>query len=325
VKASQRNAQTGWRKDSPLRRALPPFLFLVMPLSLAQQSPVSSETGTISVDVNLVELHVTARDRSGNFVTGLRKEDFRVFEDGQIQTIRLFQHQDIPVSVGLILDNSTSMGRKRKDVTEAALAFVRSSNPRDEVFVVNFNERVALGLPAEKPFTADAAELERALNGVPARGRTALYDAIHTGLTHLKNASHERKILIVISDGGDNASSVKLAQVLAEMERSDISIYTIGLFDDYDEDRNPAVLKTIARTTGGEVFLPHELEEVVPICERIAAEIRNQYTIGYAPSLQALDNTYRRIRLTATSPRGGRVIVNTRDGYIASPKRERER
>jgi Ca-activated chloride channel family protein len=160
VKTSQRNAQTGWRRDPHLRSALPLFL-LVMPLSVAQQSPVSSESGTISVDVNLVELHVTARDRSGTFVTGLRKEDFRVFEDGQIQTVRLLQHEDIPVSVGLILDNSTSMGRKRKDVTAAALAFVRTSNPEDGLFVVNFNEHVALGLSAQKLFTADAAEVEQ--------------------------------------------------------------------------------------------------------------------------------------------------------------------
>lgn len=325
MNTSHRYAQTGWRKGSLPWSALPLFSILMMPLGLAQRTPVSSESSTISVDVNLVELHVTARDRSGNFATGLRKEDFRVFEDGQPQTIRLFQHEDVPVSVGLIVDNSTSMRRKRKDVTAAALAFVRSSNPRDEIFVVNFNERASLGLPPEKRFTADAVQLEEALNGVPALGMTALYDAIHMGLTHLNHASRERKVLIVISDGGDNASTRKLQQVLAEMERSDIGIYTIGLFDEDDRDRNPGVLKAIARATGGAAFVPQGLGEVAPICERIAAEIRNQYTIGYAPSNPALDNTHRRIRVAAGSPHGGKVVVSTREGYIASPNREHDR
>jgi Ca-activated chloride channel homolog len=325
VKTPHTNAQTGWRRGSLPRRALPPFLLLTLAAGLAQQAPVSSGSATISVDVNLVELHVTARSRSGSFATGLRKEDFRVFEDGRPQTIRLFQHEDVPVSAGLIVDNSTSMRQKRKDVTAAALAFVRSSNPRDEVFIVNFNERVSLGLPPEQPFTGDVAELEQALNGVPARGMTALYDAIYLGLTHLQHASLERKVLIVISDGGDNASRYKLPQVLGQMERSDVSIYTIGLFDEDDPDRNPGVLKAIARATGGAAFLPHELDEVVPICERIAAEIRNQYTLAYAPTNQSLDNTWRKIRVTATDPRGGKVIVSTRDHYIASPNREPNR
>jgi VWFA-related protein len=315
---SQRAEQTGWGKGAFRWSALPLLSLLMMPLSLAQRAPVSSDGANISVDVNLVELHVTVRDRNGNFVTGLGKDDFRVFEDGRPQTIRIFQHEDVPVSVGLIVDNSSSMRRKRMEVTAAALAFVRSSNPRDEVFVVNFNERVSLGLPAGKPFTADAAELEAALNGVPADGMTALYDAIHLGLAHLIHASRERKVLIVISDGGDNASSRTLQQLLAEMARSDTSIYTVGLFDRFDDDRNPGVLNRIARTTGGEAFVPEEIGEVLPICERIATEIRNQYTIGYAPSNQALDNKYRRIRMAASSPSAGKLAVSTRDGYIAA-------
>ncbi len=271
--------------------------------------------------MNLVVLHATVRDRKGGFVSGLRKEDFQVYEDGAPQAIRVFDHEDVPVAVGLVVDNSGSMGRKRKDVTAAALAFVRSSNPRDEMFIVNFNERVSFGLPDTQLFSASAAELEGALNGVPANGRTALYDAIEAGLDHLKKATLDKKVLIVISDGGDNASHHKLGQVLDDAGRSDAIIYTVGLFDEDDEDRNPGVLRKIARATGGEAFLPEETSQVVPICERIAEDIRNQYTIGYIPSNQKLDNTQRTIKVTATGRHGEKLLVRTRAGYIASPER----
>jgi Ca-activated chloride channel homolog len=171
-----------------------PLCFLFpKPSVLAQSEPSPSGT-TISVDVDLVLLRVTVRDRKGGFVSGLGKDNFRVFEDRAPQTIRFFQHEDVPVAVGLIVDNSGSMGRKKKDVTAAALTFVRSSNPRDEMFVVNFNERVAFGLPDTSLFSASAAELERALNGIPAIGRTALYDAVEAGLSHLAKAALDKKV-----------------------------------------------------------------------------------------------------------------------------------
>ena len=324
VNASREEAQAAGAQAAGRSRPCPwrtlPLFLLLVPVVLPGQSP-PPEGATISVDVNLVVLPVTVRDRRGEFVAGLGKEDFQIFEDGRLQTIRLFQHEDMPVSVGLIVDNSTSMIRKRKDVTAAALAFVRSSNPRDEMFVVNFNERASLGLPPGEPFTAAASELEKALNGVPAHGMTALYDAIEEGLVHVKQASREKKVLIAISDGGDNASRHTLPEVLADVERANIMIYTIGLYDEFDEDRNPGVLKRIARATGGEAFLPHESSEVVPICERIAADIRHQYTIGYVPSDPTLDGAYRRIRVTATRPHGGKLFVRAREGYIAAPQK----
>lgn len=312
---------TRWRKGLLPRGAFPRS-FVVLMACLAAQRGVLCQDSPISVDVNLVVLYVTARDAKGNFVAGLQQQDFRVFENGQPQNIRLFQHEDVPVSVGLIVDNSTSMRRKRQDVTAAALAFVRSSNPQDEMFVVNFNERVSLGLPPEDSFTADAGALEKALNGVPALGMTALYDAIDCGLGHLKEASRQRKLLIVISDGGDNVSHHNLSQVLAELERSDVPTYTIGLFNEFDADQNPGILRKFARVTGGETFVPAQASEVVPICERIAKEIRNQYIIAYSPTKQSLDNTYRKIRITASKPHAGKVFVKTRDGYIASPKKQ---
>ena len=274
------------------------------------------------MDVDLVVLHPTVRNRKGGFVSGLPQENFRVFEDGVLQEIRVFQHENVPVAVGLVVDNSGSMGREREDVTAAALAFVRSSNAQDQMFVVNFNEGTSFGLPDTRLFSASSSELEHALNGVPANGKTALYDAIEVGLAHLKKATLDKKVLITISDGGDNVSHHTLGQVMESAGRSDAIVYTVGLFDEYDNDRNPGVLRRIARATGGEAFLPKETAEVVPICERIALDIRDQYTIGYVPSNQKLDNTYRTIHITATGPQGERLLVRTREGYTASAERE---
>jgi Ca-activated chloride channel homolog len=294
-------------------------LALLMAASSAGAQTASQPgSATFSADVDLVVLHATVTHKNGGFVSGLGQENFHVFEDGQPQTIRLFQHEDVPVAVGLVVDNSGSMGRKRKDVTAAALAFVRSSNPRDQMFIVNFNEHVSYGLPNTKLFSARPAELEEALNGVPALGKTALYDAICAGLDHLKKATLDKKVLIVISDGGDNASHHTLPQVLEAAERSDAIVYTIGLFDEYDEDSNPGVLKKLARATGGELFLPQATPMVINICERIAMDVRNQYTIGYVPSDRRFNNAYRTIRVVATGPHGHKYQVRTREGYLAA-------
>lgn len=306
---------------------LPPLvLFALTALDLESQPPAPLEANrlspTISVNVDLVVLNATVRDPKSFFVSGLQKNNFRVYENGEPQSIKFVSHEDVPVAVGLIVDNSGSMRRKRADVTSAALTFVRSSNPNDEIFIVNFNERVSLGLPSTVLFSASVPQLEKALNGVPAYGETALYDGIEAGMAHLKKASLNKKVLIVISDGGDNASHYTLARVLRDVEESDDLIYTIGLFDEYDTDRNPKVLKELARATGGEAFFPKETTDVVKICERIAQDIRNQYTIGYEPTDQKLDDTYRRVTVMATGPRGEKLLVRTREGYIAAPGRQ---
>jgi Ca-activated chloride channel family protein len=298
-----------------------PLFFLVLGQPLGGQTGSAPGDSTISVDVNLVVLHATVLDRKGGFVSDLQKEDFHVYEDGAPQVIRVFDHEDVPVAVGLAVDNSGSMSRKRKDVTAAALAFVRASNPRDEMFIVNFNERVTFGLPDTRLFSASSMELEEALNGNPASGRTALYDAIEAGLNHLKKATVDKKVLIAISDGGDNASHHRLDQVLEDAGRSDAIVYTVGLFDEAEEGLNPGVLRKIARATGGEAFLPQETSQVVPICKQIAEDIRNQYTIGYIPSNQKLDNARRKIKVTAARRHGETLLVRTRAGYTASPQR----
>lgn len=183
--------------------------------------------------------------------------------------------------------------------------------------MVNFNERVSFGLPVNTPFTDQVAQLEVALSRIRARGETALYDAVAAGLEHLKMGNRDKKVLIIISDGGDNASNHKLAEIVAMVGQPDVIIYTIGIFDDQDSDRNPGVLKRLAKDTGGEAFLPESSKDVAPICEKIAHDIRNQYTIAYVPTNRKRDGTYRVIQVKASAPGRGRLSVRTRTGYFA--------
>lgn len=271
----------------------------------------------ISVDVALVVLHATVTDRKGSVVTDLGERDFEAYENGVPQHIQLFKNEDIPVAVGLVIDHSTSMGPKLAEVVAAARAFVRSSNRNDEMFVVNFNEVASLGLPPSIRFTDSSAELERAIGDESARGQTALYDAIAKSLEQLQAASLDKKVLIVVSDGGDNASRRKLDEVMKLAEQSSAVIYTVGVFARDDPDRNPDVLRRVARATGGEALLPGQLGEVEAMCERIARDIRHQYIIGYVPSNPARDGSYRAIRVLARTNGQGKLSVRTRTGYIA--------
>jgi VWFA-related protein len=271
----------------------------------------------ISVDVALVVLPATVSDRQGGFVSNLGEGDFEVYEDGVRQRIRLFRNEDVPVTVGLVVDHSTTMRPKLAEVTAAARTFVRSSNRDDEMFVVNFNEIASLGLPGAIRFTDRANELESAIGNAPAEGQTALYDAIAKALEELRAGSRDRKALIVVSDGGDNASAHSLAEVMKLAGQSNAVIYTIGVFDEEDPDRNPGVLKRLAQATGGQAFLPGQLSEVVDVCERIARDIRHQYTIGYVPIDSTHDGAHRAIRVVARASGRGRLSVRTRTGYIA--------
>jgi Ca-activated chloride channel family protein len=307
---------------SAIRRLVTLGVLIVLP-SLAwpqKSSPPQSQRGddyTISVNVDIVSLHATAQDHKGTPVSGLGKEDFQVYEDGLLQQIKYFSHEDIPVTVGLVVDNSGSMRPKHPDVVAAALAFARSSNPQDQIFVVNFNERVSFGLPDNTPFTDQAAQLEVALSRIAANGETALYDAVATALEHLEKGNRDKKVLIVISDGGDNASKHNLNQIMAMARHADAIIYTVGIFDEQDDDRNLHVLKQLAKDTGGEAFLPQSLKEVAPICERIAHDIRNQYTLAYVPTNRKRDGTYRVLQVKASASGRGRMSVRTRTGYYA--------
>jgi Ca-activated chloride channel family protein len=301
------------------------FFLVVLPTVVRpQESPPSQSSQghqyTIRVDVDTVVLHPTVRNHKGMLASGLGKADFQVYEDGVLQPIEYFSHEDIPVTAGLVVDNSGSMRPKRPEVTTAALAFARSSNPQDQIFVVNFNENVSFGLPDSTPFTDKVAQLEVALSRIAANGRTALYDAVTAALEHLKKGNRDKKVLIVISDGADNASKHNLAQTMAIAGQSGAIIYTMGLFEEGDPDRNPHVLKRLAEPTGGEAFSPESVKGVVPICERIARDIRHQYTIAYAPTNRKQDGTYRVIQVKARAPGRGRLFVRARAGYYAPLK-----
>ena len=299
------------------------LLFLLFPAALcAQNTPPASSQGppdahyTINVSVREVLLHATVRNRNGTPVAGLGQRDFQVFEDGVAQTITHFSHQDIPVTVGIVIDNSGSMSPKRKEVVAAALAFAGSSNPQDQMFLVNFNERVSFGLPPNYSFTDQPDRLKAAMGTVKADGKTALYDAVIAALEHLKQGNRDKKVLIVVSDGADNASKSTKAQTLELAARSNAIIYGLGIYEPDDPDnRSPRdVLRELAKATGGEAFFPEELRAVQPICQRIAHDIRNQYTISYVPTNQQADGGYRTIHVRA-SKSGSQVI--TRAGYAA--------
>jgi len=199
-------------------------------------------------------LDVAVVDQKGRFVTGLERENFEVFQDGQPQPITLFRKEDSPVTVGLVVDSSTSMLPKRQETIAAALAFVEASHPQDEIFVVNFSDTAQPGLPAGLPFTSDPSVLAAALKAARPFGRTALYDALALAIRHLELGRHERKALVVFSDGGDNQSMHSLEDVMRLIQQSGVTIYAIGLYDSANRERNPQVLRRLAEESGGRAF-----------------------------------------------------------------------
>jgi Ca-activated chloride channel family protein len=303
--------------------ALFPLVILSGMLLHQEHSLSQSSQGapyTVSVSVGMVVLHASVSNRKGIPVSELVKEDFQVYEDGIPQEIEYFSHEDIPVTVGLVVDNSGTMLPKRREVIASALAFARSSNPEDQMFVIHFNENVSFGLPDNIPFTDKMDQLELALSRITANGMTALYDAVATALKHLEKGNRDKKVLIVISDGGDNASKQQLDKILSLAGRSDAIIYTIGIYDANDPDRNVRALKQLAEATGGESFLPATTDEIISICKRIARDIRNQYSITYLPANKKQDGSYRVIQVKAGVPQRGHLFIRTRAGYYAPLK-----
>ena len=272
----------------------------------------------ISVNVHLVLLNVTVRDSKGRFAPGLAESNFQVYEDGVLQSIRLFRHEDIPVTVGLVIDHSASMKPKLADVVAAARTFVAGSRPADEMFVVNFNEKASAGLPDSLPFTNRPEDLANAIGNAPTLGMTALFDAVFEARTRLRAGTREKKVLIVISDGGDNASRRTLGEVLQAVRESTTLVYTVGIYDVSDPDRNLGVLRSLASATGGDAFFPGETKDVVEICEGIARDIRNQYVIGYVSNAPPQAGVYRAIRVAARTEGGRALQVRARTGYITA-------
>ena len=276
---------------------------------------------TFSSRSDLVVLHVSVVDGRAGFVGGLPREAFVVREDGRPREIAFFENEDTPVTVGLVIDNSASMNRRRDAVVAAGMAFAQSSNPADEIFTLNFNEHVWPGLPQGHAFTSDHEELRVALSRAGARGQTALFDAIDKALRHLDDGSQQRKVLIVVSDGGDNASQATFDDVLDRTLRRDVVVYTIGLEDPAGREGKPKVLRELAEVTGGEAFFPKKNDEITTVLERIARDIRSSYTLGYVPDANANTDARHRIQVDVKSERRG-LHARARTLYVP-PGRER--
>ena len=286
--------------------------------------PTPGQQGTaLKSTTDLVVLHATVVDEKGQFVTGLEKDNFKVYEDKVEQKLSVFTHEDVPVTMGLVIDNSGSMKEKRPQVNAAALSFVKTSNPNDEVFVVNFNDEYYLDL--DEDFTANQDELREALEKIDTRGSTALRDAIIGSLDHLKKGHKDKRVLLVITDGDDDASRSSLSQTMKSAEESNATIYAIGVFSDDDRKndkkmvrRSRKELSELTEATGGMAYFPETLDDVTPICEQVAKDIRNQYTLGYYPTNSAKDGTFRSVAVQVLSTEGhGKVSVRARTGYYA--------
>jgi Ca-activated chloride channel homolog len=282
----------------------------------SSQPPVTDRGRFVSASSELVVLPVVVTDRQDRFVADLAQDRFLVLDNGRPQAIALFTNEDTPVTVGLVIDDSRSMAPKLAEVIAAAAAFARSSNPQDELFAVAFNDTVQEHIGGRALSVTDPADLENALSALVPQGRTALYDALVAALQRAAETTRPRKVLILISDGGDNASETTLKQVLARARQSNVTIYTIGLFDADDADRNPGVLKSLAQATGGERFLPDTPARLMQACQHIAREIRSGYTIGYVPPDR--DGAYHRVQVDVRPPDGRRISVRTRPGYFAA-------
>jgi Ca-activated chloride channel homolog len=272
---------------------------------------------TFSSRADLVVLQVSVIDRRAGFVAGLPRDAFVVRENGRAQPIAMFEQDDTPVTVGLVIDNSTSMVPRRDAVKAAGLAFAQSSHPQDELFTINFNEAIWPGLPPGRPFTSDHATLRQALERSTARGKTAMFDAVLTALRYADRGTQPRKVLILVSDGGDNASQAKFPDVLDAALRNDVVIYTLCLADTNDREAKPQVLRELAKITGGESFSPKSNDEVTPALERIAKDIRSSYTIGYAPPQGTTRGVRRRIDVDLQGDRYDKFTVRSRSLYIA--------
>jgi Ca-activated chloride channel homolog len=282
-----------------------------------QQSPESGAGGVFVFrkEVEEVVLHATVVDDKQRIVTSLDKTAFTVYEDGRPQPITSFRHEDIPVAMGIVVDNSGSMREKRQKVNAAALNLVRSSNPNDEVFVVNFNDEYYL----DQDFTASINKLKEALDKIEARGGTALYDAVIASADWLKKGKLEKKVLFVVTDGEDNSSSENLEQAVRHLQADNgPTIYAIGILGDEEHPkRAKRALQVMSERTGGIAFFPKTLDEVDAISRTVAHDIRNQYTIGYKPTTPKNQGGYRTVKVDAKSRSYGKLTVRTKSGYYA--------
>lgn len=275
----------------------------------------------LSVDVELVVLHTTVVDRQGHVVSDLRQEHFRVYEDNVRQELSVFRQEDLPLTVGLVIDNSGSMYKDKDQLRRAALTFVETSNPLDEVFVVNFNDDYYLDLGPGRDFSSDIHELKEALEKTDTRGGTALWDALRASIDHSKRGTRQKRVLLIISDGVDRYSRTKYDPLLRYAQQSEAAAYIVmlrGNEEGRDWKRARRQLRKLADVSGGEIYFPLSIEQVESICRKIAHDIRNQYILAYYPANRARDGSYRTVRVEIKGPKNlGKVVARTRTGYYA--------
>jgi Ca-activated chloride channel family protein len=272
----------------------------------------------IRLDVDMVLIPVSVTDPMNRLVTGLEKQDFQVFENNGQQKIATFASEDAPVSIGIIFDLSGSMSSKLIRARESILQFIKTANPQDEFFVIGFNDRPEL----IEDFTSSVEDIQARLATVRSGRRTALLDAIYYGVTKMKDARHERKALLVVSDGGDNRSRYTEGELRAQVREADVEIYSIGIFDPYaatpEEQTGPQLLFDVSEETGGRLFRVDDIADMGDIAEKISTELRNQYVIGYRPKDLTRDGKWRKVKVRVNPPAGlPPLTVHARTGYYA--------
>ncbi len=297
---------------------------------LGSKSPQESTQGrrgyTIGVSVDLVVMHTSVYDKNGRFVGGLKKDSFKLYEDGVEQKISSFSQEDVPVSMGILLDLSGSMRNKIDQVNRAALAFIRASNPQDQVFLIGFNDQVEL----MQDYTSDIDEVSDALDNIMVTGGTALYDAIYLGVQKAHTGIKPKKAIVVITDGEDRDSYYKLDELVAKVQESDVQVFCVGflnpvpdkgLFGHWSKsvpEKARDALQRISEETGGKAFFPQKLAEINNIVSEIAYDLRNQYSIGYVSTNTAHDGSYRRVKIVLDATSAANNHLRYRRGYTAA-------
>jgi Ca-activated chloride channel homolog len=302
-------------QTAPPSRSSPPSSAPSTPGTQNGAAPLD-EVPVFTADTRLVVVHASVVDGKGKLVTNLQQPAFKVLENGIEQPLKVFRREDIPVSLGIIIDNSGSMRDKKNRVAAAALNLVKASNPQDEVFIVNFNDDAYL----DQPFTSDIKKMEEALDRIETKGGTAMRDAISMSMDYLKDkAKKDKKVLVIVTDGNDNTSNINLEELMRKAQQSDVLIYSVGILSE-EEPREAKkakrALSDLAKASGAMDYYPRDLEEIDKIVPEVAHEIRNQYTLGYSPLNPALDGTFRKITVMVNAP--GRPNVRSRNGYYAN-------
>jgi len=300
------------------------MLVLLLALLAIAQSPPQEPVKSITIDVRLVNLNVAVTDKNGQPHSGLTASNFRIYDNSVEQAIRHFSHDDLPYSMGMVLDRSGSMAEMIREVYNAAFHTIQASKAQDEFFIEVFNDQVEI----RQELTTDQALLRRQLEGVAASGSTALYDAILAGLDQLKKASHDKKALLVVTDGQDNSSRHSFQEVLQRARSEGVMIYVVGMFDESmlsaeltQEDQLRALLSQIAEATGGRAYFPKTVRQCEQACVAIAKDLREQYSLGYYPRPKLEDGSWRTVQVQLSLPEDlyeYGLTARTRNGYFAT-------